>query len=767
MARRIRNIEYNGNTYFTSNLGVLKLENSTALYKPAGLPRGLDLTLSLVADSNWFAQNTSVAYRLVWGIKDLNNNYVYGPPSSRFTIVNTGAATSVRIAFNIPAFITVNHFFQIYRSYAVSSGAGAAYVDPGDELFLVYERNPTAAEIAATTVAATAVRDITPESLLGTPLYTNATQEGIINENNAPPYCRDLTLYRDHVIYAYTQLRQNLNISLIGTFDPAVLVGQTITIDGVTYSAAAAQNAAAGQFLMTIVAGTPSLNIETTAKSLVFVINNYPLNTGVYAYYVSQPDEVPGKIYLESRNLGDTAWTVTVTASFSVYWEPQLPTVATTQFTSSNDDSANKLLVSKFQQPEHVPNINSFNVGAKTEVIQRVIALRDSVIIFKDNSIWRLVGSSLSNFQISLLDNTVSIVSRDSVSVLNNMAYALTNQGVVAVSDNGVQIVGRQIEYDMLANVRYMVQNSLQDNPVGIGHESDRVYVLTVNSAGDDPLFTAGKRITYVYNAFSQAWTRWYLNSNCYAILEDRLYYGLYNTTGAILEQRIGYADQTATFPAEFEFTDPAGTLNITAVGPTANQVTGTFTDSVTWTNSIDTWPTSPEAGWVILDQAGGKKYIVLNRSGTTYTLNSNTGLAVAAYSIYRPIKMRCQMSPVSSSQPFVLKQFSECHLDVSTMSAYSFNLSFYNEEDYRDEPISTFFEVSNTQTTILLSDFDTNTLDAKYYPHNIKRTYVDKNRSICTRLFVEIYNNTAGSRFDINAVGLEIRSLKSNKVSQ
>lgn len=767
MARRIRAQDYNGNTFFTSSTGVLKLEGPTLLYKPSGLPRGLDLTLTLDGVTGFLDVNKSVSYRLVWGIRDANNNYIYGPPSSRFVIKNTAAATrNVQLTFNIPQFITTAHFFQVYRSRAVDSTGAGVITDPGDELYLCYERNPTAAEIAAKAVTAGAVIDTTPESILAGPLYTNATQEGIINENTAPPYCRDICLYRDHMIYAYTQIFQNLNINMIGV---GFALGQTITIAGTTYTAAAAENTAVGNFFRETTLGTVSLNIEYTAKSLVNVINKYTVNTRVYAYYVSAFGEVPGKIYIESRTLGDTTWTVTCSAGMSLYWEPQLPTTATALFTSSNDDTANAIIISKFQQPEHVPYINKFTVGAKNEAIQRVVALRDSVIIFKDNSIWRMVGTSLNNFQISLLDNTVSIISRDSVATLNNVVYALTNQGVVSVSDNGVQIVGRQIEYDMIANVRYMVQNNLQDDPVGIGQESDRIYVLTVTSAGDGPLFSAGKRITYVYNAFSQAWTRWYLAANCYAILDDRIYYGHNNNTGVILEQRIGYADKTATFPVEFEFCDPEGSLNITAIGPAANQVTGTFTDGVNWTGSIDSpaWPTTVQPGWVILDQANSKKYIVLSVAGNVYTLNSNTGLGVAAYSIYRPIRLRTILSPRVFNQPFQLKQFTESYFDLSTMSAYSFNVYFYNEEDYRDEPISTFFEVQTTATTIVLSDFETTTLNAKYYPHNIKRTYVDKNRSIGTRLFIELFNGTAGSRFDINAVGLDVRALKSSKVSQ
>lgn len=764
MPRRIRAQEFNGNTFFTSSYGVLKSQNPTTPYAPAGVPRGLDLTLALApAVGGFLAANYTVAYRLVWGIRDANNNYVYSAPSSRAVIKNTGAVANINLSFTIPQFITTAHFFQIYRSFSVNSTAAATVItSPTDELYLVYERNPTAAEIAVGSV--TAVSDLAPESLLITQLYTNSTQEGQINENNVPPYCRDLCLYRDHMIYAYTRIQQNLTITLIGT---AAAIGQTITIAGVTYTAAVGETIATGSFLLQNGLFSPAMNIAATATSLCRVINGYGANTRVYAYYVSTETQTPGRIFIQSRAMGDASWNVTVSAGFSSSWEPQLPTVATTLATSSDDDTGNSIIISKIQQPEHVPYINQFFVGAKGEAIERVIALRDSVIILKTNSIWRLVGSSLSNFQISLLDNTVSVVSRDSASTLNNVVYVLTNQGVVSIGDNGVQIVGRQIEYDILADVRYMLQTGTQDDPVGIGHESDRAYYLTVVAKRDEPLFSDGKRITYVYNAFSQAWTRHYYFANCYAIFSDRLYWGLNNNSGALLKQRIGYADQTATFPAEMEMSDPQGTFQITALGPGTNQVTATFTDGVDWTNAINTWPTTVQRGWLILDQIGQRKYVVLNVAGNVYTLNSVVGLAVGTYTIYRGIKMRPMLAPQTMEQPFQLKAFSEAAFDLSTMSGYEFDVYFYNEKDVRDEPISTYFTTQTTQTRIALNDFVTTTLNANYVPHNLERTYVDKNRAVNTRLFVEIVNQVAGARFEINAVGLDVRPMKSNKVSQ
>ena len=152
MAHRIRAAAQNGNTYFTSASGVLKSTSASATFTRAGLPKCLDLTLTLssagtptlltdTGSSPTAGADQARGYRAVWCIRDANNNLIQGPPSSRFTITNTAGATrDVSIATNIPPEITTSHFLQLYATAIVDFGTT---VDPGDEQRLVYEYFPT------------------------------------------------------------------------------------------------------------------------------------------------------------------------------------------------------------------------------------------------------------------------------------------------------------------------------------------------------------------------------------------------------------------------------------------------------------------------------------------------------------------------------------------------------------------------------------------------------------------------------------------------
>lgn len=756
MARRIQSIEINGNIYFTSQLGVQKLEGPTASFLQAGLPKALDFVLDLGGGGNWLATGRSVAYRILWGIRDKNFNYVYSPPSQRMIIFNPGAANSVNLfsatvaGFAIPAGLTTDHFFQVYRTKSLLGNQ-----DPGDEMYLCYERNPTNLEIANSLVQN--VTDLTADEMLGAALYTNSTQEGNARANYRPPFCTDIANYKDHAIFGNTKDVQRFQINMVGT--NVAMNGNSVIINGITFTGSTAAENIAGGVWFVETASTPAVNVDTTARSLVRVINGFPGNAKIYAYYVSEFSEVPGKIVIESRFLGDAPWYTKVNvAAIQPYFAPQLPIVDNETFKSSDGAIPNSLMSSKQSQPEHVPLIYKFYVGSRLEEIQRVLALRDSVLIIKDSSVYRLVGQTVDNFSISLLDNTVSIVSRDSATILNNSVFALTNQGFVSISDNGVQVMSRKIEYDVIADARAIIGQPTQNDPVAIGHESDRLYICNIYSQDLD------KRICYVYNAFSESWTRWLLNANCFTVFEDRIYYGLNNAFGHVLKQRIGYADKTPTFPAEWEFNDPEGIVTIAAINTANNSITATFADGVNWTGYYDTL----DRGWIIID--GTRKYFVLSWAGPGQPIFLNTvvGLTIGAKTAYRNIKFDVMYSARHTGNPFELKQWSEVHFDLGTMSAFEYDLDFYNELSAKDEPISSQFlaPIKSVNVPLHFNDFDSSTLNANYIQHNKERMMIGNDAGQSAELLVQIRNQTAGSRLEIKGIMILTRSMNTYRTT-
>lgn len=105
---RLKSQEANGNFFFTTSDGIKKISaNSAAALATspitnAGGVKALDITSSLLFTTGGFLPPQSkCAYRLVWGIRDDNNNLILGSPSSRTILTNTSQDVSTAEQFEL------------------------------------------------------------------------------------------------------------------------------------------------------------------------------------------------------------------------------------------------------------------------------------------------------------------------------------------------------------------------------------------------------------------------------------------------------------------------------------------------------------------------------------------------------------------------------------------------------------------------------------------------------------------------------------------
>jgi len=370
------------NFYFTTSEGVFKLDSTASTPRKAGVVRALDGVGSTTGSSGFLQDNSAVAYRMVWGYRDENNNLILGAPSQRVIVSwSGGGSRDVSLTFTIPSSITTEYFYQIYRS----QGTASATDEPSDELQLVFEGNPTSAQITARSFT---VVDQTPYSLMRATLYTSPSQEGIANANDEPPFAVDMDLYKGSAFYANTKQKQRLTMALISVDLPSLgyyvdasvgttngspgltgiadtselrigmlVVGTGIpadtrilaitgantinmnknatatgtvsvefrdrfTIAEVDYWAGSAESVANRTFFVAT-SGTPAQNIDATARSLISVINRSTSNTRIYGYYTSGIEDLPGQMLFEERSIGGASFYATSTAGGS--FSPALP----------------------------------------------------------------------------------------------------------------------------------------------------------------------------------------------------------------------------------------------------------------------------------------------------------------------------------------------------------------------------------------------------------------------------------------------------------
>jgi len=689
--QKIKSVGASGNFYFTTDAGIAKIDSLTSTPGSSGVPKALGGSAAISSVTGFLTNNNQVAYRIVWGFEDVSGNLLLGAPSERIVILNSvGASRKVDVTFSIPSTITTSFFYQIYRTGL----SGGATLVPNDEMQLIAEKYPTSSEISAKAITHT---DNTSDSLRGATLYTSPSQQGIGQANEKPPMATDLTAYKGHVFYFNTTSKQRLIYTIIAVNDgnlgyysgvtvssvsgsdivvasadnlaigqlitaasgiviPAGttvtnIVGTTVTLsaavssgssgtanffDRVTVAGTAyyaySSNSVSDNYFGVPTSGTLAENIEDAARNLIKVINESSSNTTVYAYYLSGVDDLPGKILIEERSIGGALYYGTSSKGSSI--SPEWANTGTGA-PSTNERSKNRVYISKTHQPEAVPTLNYIDLGSADKEILSGIALRDSCFVFKEDGIFRITGESVGSFQATLFDNTAVLKVKESAAELNNQIFCFSDQGIVAVSDAGVQVLSRPIEEDLkkLQSANYP---SFGSASFGIGYESERKYIFyTVSSTGD----TKGTQ-AFIYNVFTDSWTTWTGTRTCGIVnpVDDKLYLGSGDITSKYIYQERKAFDIFDNADEEFAVTINSITSSTVVVVASASDLVVGQT----------------------LAQSSSKKGVITKIDSTSITVDRSVSFSAGAATAYNPIATQVKYTPAHGGNPGILKHFSE-----------------------------------------------------------------------------------------------------------
>jgi hypothetical protein len=214
---------------------------------------------------------------------------------------------------------------------------------------------------------------------------------------------------------------------------------------------------------------------------------------------------------------------------------------------SSNQTKLNRLYYSKFQQPESVPILNSVDIGSQDQAIIRIMPLRDSLMIFKQDGLYRLSGQT-TPWTIDLFDSSCIVLAPDSVSIMTNTIYAWTNQGIMTITEAGTQKVDRDIDDDIAAKSTSSYTN-FSTATWGLGYNSDKTYLVWTVSSPTDTEAT----IAYIYNSQTNCWTTYDKTNTCGIVntADNRLYLGAGDVNFIEQERknfnRQDYADRETT----------------------------------------------------------------------------------------------------------------------------------------------------------------------------------------------------------------------------
>jgi len=815
---RMKFAESNQNIYFTTATGVYKNDLISNNPVPAGMYQALDCNATLSASGSGFLNNNAeVAYRIVWGITDANQNLILGAPSSRAIVSNiTGSVSNTSLQITIPTGITTNHFFQVYRSdqslgissnatltlqdltytakvggtagnsitvaYTTGGTAGAEVVtvvssaisvkiqsgvstaaqvlaavnasagalalisaslsgtatnvqtapagptalaggattlsSPDDNMQLVYEANPTSGQITAKSIT---VIDVTPDSLRGAALYTNATQQGILQSNNVPPYALDMCLFQTCMFYGNVQTPQQAFLTVLAVGGSGgIQSGDTLTIAGTTYTAGASENVGTLTYQL-VTSGSPAQNINDTTLSLIRVINQNTSNTSVYAYYLSTTNSLPGQILVQARVLGSSVFNFTASAHGSSF-SPALPTSGTT-VGSTNTASLNGLMYSKAGQPEAVPTLNILYIGSASKKILRIIPVRNSLFIFKEDGVFRCTGVA-GNFAIDTIDTTIILLAPESAVALSNQVFCLTTQGVVSVSDNGGPVLSRPIENQLL-QLEGAGLSGLQAYSFGCAYESERQYVLWTISAPTDTVGTQA----FIYNTFTKTWTRsTRQQTHALVLTADNKMYVTNPSSSNISQERKAYTYQ--------DFSDEAFANAIVSVS--GKNLTLTEVNNIVVGD--------------LIYQSDSINALVTAVNFTTSTVTVSTqlnGWTVASCNVLKSIPCLIEWLPNTAGNPGYFRHWSEAAMIFKQNLFNTANMNFFSEIDQSIDSVSITGNVS-----VSWGQFGWGlvpwggSVQSKPF-----RTYVPREKQRCDLLSIQFQCQNAWGQFQIEGI--------------
>lgn len=588
---RPKSATLNGNFFISSSLGIQKLTSPSATFSLAGVPEGLDVNATVSGASGFLANNFSCRYRIVFGIRDANENLILSSPSSFVDFSNTSGGTrDVSLNFTLPAGLTTSHFYRIYRSIQTN-------VSPSDELYLSREVAITSGDISTGTIT---IVDSTADEQLSTNLYTNETQETILQANDTPPFALDLANYQNTLFFLNTRQKHYCLIKLVK--NPAV--NDTITINSVVYTAKGTETIASGFF-------DRSGTIDATARSLQKVINRYTSNSAIYAYYLGE-----GVLVLRRRDFTDTAFSVSVSVAAS--WSIE-------NSSSINDAKPGRLYYSKQREPEGVPYLNFIDVGDPNKSGIRIVPVEDALYIFKEDGVFRLTGTSPQNYVVEEHAATVRLRGDENAVRFENVVVIACNQGIGAISSGGYTRVSEAIDNDIQPLLNF---NNLGVASFACSYDTERLFLLGL-PANDT---ATAPSLWYAYSAETQQWSTWD-RDDVHALVIDEVLYST-KPTQAYKERK------TLT---RLDYADEEYAVTITGVS-----------GAVVSVSSV----TNLEVGQTL--KQGDLEGVIEDITGLDLTLDNSYNFVAGAAVVYVPILCEVEFVEQTAGDPTRLKHFTE-----------------------------------------------------------------------------------------------------------
>lgn len=184
----------------------------------------------------------------------------------------------------------------------------------------------------------------------------------------------------------------------------------------------------------------------------------------------------------------ETGSAATMTGTYYVY---------ATTFKSTADQ--HPAVYSKSLLPQATPLLNYIADIPRGQTVLRGAPLRSSLYLFLQNGdIWTVSGTF--PYRVEKFDGTATLIAADTLVEHNNRLLCLTTQGVVAISEAGVEILDDAIKTELLPLIAAEEAAGTLGSVRACSYESEHQYRLYLSSTNSYAV--------YVYNSLYRRWTK-------------------------------------------------------------------------------------------------------------------------------------------------------------------------------------------------------------------------------------------------------------------
>lgn len=330
----------------------------------------------------------------------------------------------------------------------------------------------------------------------------------------------------------------------------------------------------------------------------------------------------------------------------------------------------NRLFYSKPNEPEAFPILNYLDIGDSQFRIMRIISLRDSMLVFKEDGVYRVTGFAPSDWRVDLCCSEDILVNSRMITEMDEIVYAWCTTQVKGFdaqgnsSDISDQLIGTAVRGMNLS----LVTNDADDliNYHCYSHKRFKLITYQGPEYHDENVKGIVYKLQWQFCPETQTWVNWDLRiagttASLYHVKRQQAIYACDTDPPTFRLERIGADDEDPSLRSD-------EVIPITIQGVTGTAVT---------LDSIGAWV--PQVGDYLEQDSNGVFYLIVEIQSATVVIVDREGMLGFQDTIaYEGIRTILEWMPVIPESPAMNAHWRELQLMFSALATDLDDITFF-----------------------------------------------------------------------------------------